>query len=353
MENMDWRAWWQRPASEDGDFFLPDFCDVKIVLVVVLAAELFALVLTLAAPSYANPWTRLGLISFFVQWVVLVATIVLCRARSWLAKQRLLTAALLSYLCILLVTALFTELAYIVVQYTDWASGIHNKLALQINNLSIAGIVGAVLLRYFYLQQEYRRRLRKESEARVQALQSRIHPHFLFNTMNILASLTRRDPVLAERVIEDLSDLFRASLAVTGTQATVQQELDLCTGYLRIEQLRLGERLHFDIDCDEAAKTKLLPLLSVQPLVENAVYHGVQPRQAGGSVSVLVTVEDNQLRIEVRNPLPDSEARHSGHGVALDNIRERLRVLYGSKAQLITQKEDDDFVALLRLPVES
>jgi two-component system sensor histidine kinase AlgZ len=300
----------------------------------------------------ANPWTRLGLISFFVQWVVLVATAILCRARLWLAKQRLWQAALYSYLTILLVTALFSEIAYFVVQYTDWGSGLRNKLALQINNLSIAGIVGAVMLRYFYLQQDYRRRLRKEAEARVQALQSRIHPHFLFNTMNILASLTRRDPVLAERVIEDLSDLFRASLAVTGSRATVQQELDLCSGYLRIEQLRLGERLHFDIDCDEEAKTKLLPLLSVQPLVENAVYHGVQPRAAGGSVSVLVTLSDKMLSIEVRNPLPESEARHSGHGVALDNIRERLQVLYGSKAQLRTVKEEHDFVALLRLPVE-
>lgn len=352
MEKFDWRQWWRRPASEDGDFFLPDFCDVKIVFVVVLAAELFALVLTLAAPTYTNPWTRLGLISFFVQWIVLVATAVFCRARNWLAKQRLLMAALFCYVSILMITALFTEFAFFVVQYSDWGNAMRSKAALQINNLSIAGIVGAVLLRYFYLQQDYRRRLRKEAEARVQALQSRIHPHFLFNTMNILASLTRRDPVLAERVIEDLSDLFRASLAVTGTRVTVQQELELCSGYLRIEQLRLGDRLHFDLDCDEAAKSCWLPLLSVQPLVENAVYHGVQPRAAGGMVSVLVTLREKQLTVEVRNPLPESASQHSGHGVALDNIRERLLVLYGHKAQLMISKDEQDFVATLRLPVE-
>lgn len=350
--SANWKNWLQQPAQRDGDYFLPDFCDVRVVLVVVLAAELFALVLALASPADHALWQRLGLISVFILWIVLTSTTVLCRLRPWLMRRTIASASLCAMLTILFMTALSTFMLTVIL----WMPGV--TLLTQLGqrwllaNLAIATIIGGALLRYFYVQQEFRHKVRREAEARIQALQARIHPHFLFNTMNVLASLTRSDPEAAERVVMDLSALFRASLNVSGNKVSLNQELDLCTRYLNIEQIRLGTRLQFEIAQPEWARACKVPLLSLQPLVENAVFHGVQNRIDGGLIRLTVQESAGSLVIEVRNPLAVQEASLGGHGIALDNIRERLRVLYGDQAQLQCGPEGAEYLARLRLPKE-
>jgi len=340
--------WWREQALAPSADFLPDFCDVQLVFLVVLGAELMALVLALAQAPRSELWQTLGLLSLFVQWVALTCAAVLCKMRRFLAKRSLVVAALLSYLLILAMTTFFSVLAvraglgldHLTVYQPQWVVA---------RNLAIAGIIGAVSLRYFYLQQQYRRRLRLEAEARVQALQARIHPHFLFNSMNTIASLTRSNPRLAETVVENLSELFRASLALAGSKVSLAEEFDLCQRYLDIEQLRLGGRLKASVQLDPALHDMPLPLLLIQPLVENAVYHGVQPLPEGGWVKLQASVVGEHAEIVVSNPLPNLPSR-SGHGVALANIRERLAVMYPAGASLTTQIENNEFIARVTLP---
>ena len=343
------RRSWPLSMRTPAAGFLPDFCNVRMVFLVVLATELMALILALAQPIQSGLWAYLGQTSLFMQWITLLCTAVLCRLRNVLAKRPVWQAALVSYAIILLVTWLFSVLAYRVgmvpivlpMQPTDF----------YLRNLAIAGIVGAVVLRYFYLQQQYRHRLYLEAEARNEALQARIQPHFLFNSMNIIASLTRSNPRLAEQVVENLSDLFRASLAKADKRVSLKEELELCQRYLDIEQLRLGARLNVDMRVDESLYDVQLPLLLIQPLVENAVYHGIQPRTEGGWVRIHVEDSGDQVRIVIRNPLPERQST-AGHGLALDNIRERLMYWFGEKAALSTGQQGEEFVAELRLPKE-
>ncbi len=329
--------------------FLPDFCDVRLVFLVVLGSELMALVLALAQSPRSDLWQTLGLLSLFVQWVALTCAALLCRMRHFLARRPLLLAAALSYGVILAMTALFTVLAIRAGIGLDPLTMFQPATVLA-RNLAMAGIIGAVALRYFYLQQQYRRRLRLEAEARVQALQARIHPHFLFNSMNTIASLTRSNPRLAETMVENLAELFRASLALAGTKVTLKEEFELCQRYLDIEQLRLGARMQAHVELDTTLAELPVPLLLIQPLVENAVYHGVQPRPEGGTVQLTAKRDGEFAVVIVSNPLPGKPSQ-AGHGVALGNIRARLAVLYGSRATLNTDASTSEYIAELRLPI--
>ena len=267
------------------------------------------MVLTLASDGRAaDVWRELALTSLFVQWVALSSLAVLCLSRPLLLKLGNVRAALLSWLTILAVTALVTEVAWRVFvpginasaqahwQFTMTQPGVSSLRPLQavthshdefmLSSLAIAAIVSAVVLRYFYVQFQWKARVESENQARLQALQSRIRPHFLFNSMNTIASLARSDPALAEQVTEDLAALFRVSLADAQVSGTVGQEMELCRQYLRIEGVRLGERLKVTLDVDALPDNASLPTLTLQPLVENAVYHGVEPSPDGGDIVI-------------------------------------------------------------------
>jgi two-component system sensor histidine kinase AlgZ len=182
----------------------------------------------------------------------------------------------------------------------------------------------------------------------VQALQSRIRPHFLFNSMNSIASLIAIDPVAAETAVEDLAGLFRASLAQTSTEVSLADELDLCRRYLRIEQLRLGERLRVHWDVTALPADLPIPALSLQPLLENAIYHGIQMRADGGELSISGRYQAGEVRLRVCNPLADATAPvRAGNRMALDNIGHRLRGLYGDGAGVEMQRRDREFCAEL------
>ena len=171
--------------------------------------------------------------------------------------------------------------------------------------------------------------------ARLAELQSRIRPHFLFNTLNTAIALVRAEPAKAERVLEDLSDLFRHALAEQGDSATVGQEIELAQRYLEIEQLRFGERLRVEWALDERVHGARLPPLILQPLLENAVYHGIEPHPDIGMISVNVYRSRNELHIDIRNPYqPQAESQHNGNKMAMGNIRERLALFFDAEASL-------------------
>jgi len=217
--------------------------------------------------------------------------------------------------------------------------------------ISISAILAFLALRYFYVQQQWKQRIQLESQARVEALQARIRPHFLFNSMNIIASLIRTQPLLAEQAVEDLSELFRATLRDTGSTVPLSEEWILCRNYLRIEGLRLGDRLTVEADFSQVPEDASLPMLTLQPLVENAIYHGIQPLEKGGTIKIAARMEDNRVHILISNPVPPfTPIRTSGNKIALANIRHRLNLLFGSQAKLKVDANPDRFEVTLIFP---
>jgi two-component system sensor histidine kinase AlgZ len=340
--------------SQEERQFLPNLCNAQAVLVVVVVAELMAIVLALMS-TYYRPFSLsdLALSSFFMQWVGLSAASLLCGLRRHLNRLPMALAALAVVLLVALDTFVLSLVAQIVRNWLTGASLLSHLFNSDVlSSVLIAAILTGMTMRYFYVQEELMRRRESELKARIQALQSRIRPHFLFNSMNIIASLISIDPDAAEQVVDDLSQLFRASLRESSAQVTLAQELALCRHYVHIEQLRLGERLAVDWQVDETLLEQPLPLLTLQPLLENAIYHGIQPRPDGGCVRVEAVITDAVCRIRISNPLaPGVPARTDGNRIAINNIRARLHAIYGTSAYLTLETDSGEFVATLTCPL--
>ncbi len=336
--------------SNQNEFFLPDFCQTQSVLWVLLIAEFFAILFCLAnVQSNASLWQLLGLYSLSIQTITLFSVAALCLLRIWLASYRDWFAGVLSLLIILLVTIGFN---LVTIRYY-WHLPIDLSQAKQINfflrNLFLSGLIGSVALRYFYLQSQYRQQVALRASAKLEALQARIRPHFLFNSMNVIASLTRIDPRKAEKAIEDLSDLFRTILDNKDELISFSEELKNSEHYLAIEKLRLGERLQISKDINPESENILLPPLSLQPLLENAVYHGIQMLPEGGCVKITADIEGNDLVISVSNPRSE-QTNQFGHGMALKNITQRLNFIYMGKASLNKKEQEMDYIVTMRIP---
>ena len=313
-----------------------------------MVGELLALALVLTDTGLQHfNWVQLGMVSFLVQWIVLSSAALLCPLRSFLSRHSSLIAGSLSYALVLVVTLIFSVLG-------QWVlSPIHAINPWQLLDiLLLSAIFAGIGLRYSYLQQQLHNQQQAELSARIQALQSRIRPHFLFNSMNSIASLIETDPKTAEKMVEDLSELFRASLADSGL-VTVAEELELCRRYVCIEQLRMGDRLSVDWKVGDYPAATKIPSLLLQPLLENAIYHGIQPLPKGGCVDVTVGVEHDRLILEVRNPITENENHKakSGNQVALDNIRHRLMAHFGATAFCRTGVQEGSYVTRISYPL--
>jgi len=336
-------------------FFLPSFCDVRMVFAVVVIAELLAFILTLVSPGVLqNAWGNLGLISLFMQWVALASAAMLCICRPLLAQMGDSLAAVASYLLVLLVTALISELAFwMMIQSTLFPEiTVDQHATFLLRNLMISTVIAAIVLRYLYVQFQWRQQLKAEARARIQALQARIRPHFLFNSMNTIAALTRSAPAQAESAIEDLSDLFRASLNNTHEQATLAEELVLARRYLNIEALRLGERLSVEWYMQGVPENTAVPPLILQPLLENSIYHGIEQLPEGGTIRVNGACRDGEVAISISNPVAGdgNGEQHSGNRIAQENIRQRLQITFGESAALVSTLKEGVYTVVLRFP---
>lgn len=325
----------------------------------VLVSELLVLTMSLAASGIRGfAWESFALTSLFVLWVVLSSAALLCAARQWLNQHSVVVVALLAILLVASVTTLFTFLSNWLLQAMMGVTAHWQLLDDLLRNVLVSLVMAGMLLRYFYIQMQLRRQERAELNARIEALQLRINPHFLFNSMNSIASLIAVDPRAAEQAVEDLCELFRASLKEATQPVPLNQELELCRRYLAIEQLRLGERLTVEWDEADVPASVTIPLLTVQPVLENAVYHGIQPLPEGGTVSIHVRLLKRSLssilEICITNPVADTRATQNqgfGHNMALNNIRERLAALYEGQASLVCEQTDRSFKTCLHIPM--
>lgn len=320
-----------------------------MVFAVVVLSQLFALVLALASATPETLGEDTLRISLFVQWNGLSGAVAMCLLRPLLVRFSDSGAAVIGYLCLLLVILLVSQGTLLIDAATEVALVQVDAAVFVLRNLAVGAVVSALALRYFYVQKQWQERTRAEGEARIAALQARIRPHFLFNSMNTIASLTRARPEMAEQVVEDLSDLFRASLGDGRRLIPLDEELELARRYLEIEQLRLGDRLRVEWEIDAPGDT-LLPPLTLQPLVENAVYHGIEPSKEGGLVRIEARAADGQIEITVTNPLTERPVRSGGNRFALDNTRQRLKAQFGAGATLTAQAAQGHYVTRLGLP---
>lgn len=299
----------------------------------VLLAELFALVLALHEIDRPTQfWNQLAIISLFVQWVVLTVAGTLCLCKPRL-NQLASTAATVTVLAITLLITLIFSLAgwWFLGASPDLLQSTTPLAPLLIRNLAIAAIVTLIALRYFYVQYLWKHNVEAEARARLQALQARIHPHFLFNALNTIASLIHSRPDRAEDAVLDLADMLRSALAHQ-ERITLNAELELTRRYLAIESLRLGERLRVDWQLDTDLPLELLiPALLLQPLVENAIHHGIQRLPEGGTLTIRIERQPSTLRITIANPRPpDGTPARPGQGIAQHNIRQRLQLAYNA-----------------------
>ena len=335
--------------------FVPNFCGPGLFFGIVLGGQLLAFVLLLAMGWPADQmWDRLSLLSLFVLWILLVSVALLCLLRERLGQLGPLGEGLAAWLVCMVTTWGAAELA--VIASEAWPGALFGTQVrrgeLVLRSLGISGILGALALRYFYLGQQWRAQQLARAEARYHALQARIRPHFLFNSMNTIASLTRSDPARAEAVVEDLADLFRAALGNASGQSTLGEELELVAGYLRVEQLRLGTRLRVQWDLEPLPQEAPLPLLTLQPLVEYAVYHGIEPQAKSGVIRIAGRHRNGRVNISVRNSLPPDDAvkQREGNRVALDNVAQRLRALFQDRASMTLSRVEDEFQVRIVFP---
>ena len=319
---------------------LPDWRNFGVMLRVLLGVNALALAAALVqAPGLAGWGARYVELAALVEPLLLVCLGVCALLRDVLRRlpERVAQAC---------VVAIAAGLA--VVQQAFWQSlGLAEAGGLRAALL--AGGTAAIVLAYFELRS--RAFSPAQAEARLAALNARIRPHFLFNSLNAVLSLIRARPQQAEAALESLSDLFRAAMRDPGELVRLSDEIALARQYLELEHLRLGERLTVDWRIGAVSMDLPIPPLMLQPLLENAVYHGIEPAPAGGTVSIALDRRGDELHIAIANPTAGAAAHHAtGNRMAVDNIRERLALYYDLEARLDIVPGPDRYEVRIVLP---
>lgn len=340
----------------DSAELLPDFCTNQTVLTAMLIGELLAIILTASTGHWnLHSITYLAYASLFIQWITLTDIALLCWGKRWFTRLQPRTMMLFIYLALQSVTLIISEIGYQVVITADldlrWDADFHWRLLG--SNLLISMIITAVAMRYFYLQHQNVQRLKAETQAKIEALQARIRPHFLFNSMNTIANLVHEDPHKAEDAVLDLSELFRSSLG-KHDYVSLREEIQITQRYTNIESLRMGERLKLIWKIPRILPSLQMPSLMLQPLVENAIYHGIEPIPEGGEIHVTVDADDKQVTISITNPVPEHvpEGRRRGNQIALNNIRQRLELAYGNQGRIDITHNATQHRVVLQIPLD-
>jgi len=319
-----------------ASYFFTKIGQWQHLLELIVASNVLAMVLALAE---ARSWQALETARVlqymcFINWVILSFSALVDYFQEFFAKFSQKMALILGFILLQLVV-LFTTCAVNIIQY--WASrstdfseqvlfqgvGLH---------LSYGILLGAFCMRYLYMREQWLKQQYSELNARIQAMQARIHPHFLFNSLNSVVSLISIDPDKAENMLINLSRLFRASFQELKL-VSLAEEIDLCQQYLSIEKMRLGERLKVEWNIQATSlelKRVTIPLLTLQPLLENSIFHGVEKVLQPSTISVLVEILQNQVSIVITNPYShDTIKSRQGNGIAIENVKQRLKAYYG------------------------
>ena len=325
---------------------IPDCCNIGILARILVPLNLAALLMAALIGSGASDVLMRALsIAAVLEPIAIASVVALCGTRRLVSGQ----SAAVQWCAGLAVPMAITVVASAIsARFGATDVALSSLAALLLVRALAAAVVCAIVFEYF--------RLRTLSlapsltEARLQALQARIRPHFLFNSLNTVLGLMRGDPRRAEYTLENLADLFRVFMRDTRELVPLDEEIVTCQQYIAIEELRLGDRLRVNWLLDEMPRDALLPSLLLQPLIENAVHHGIEPRTEPGLVSVRVGRAGERVVVEILNPLADHAPARPGNHMALSNIRERLMLLYDMEAELKTDTTGGQFRVQMAFP---
>ncbi len=320
---------------------LPNFCNHGVMLRALVVANLF--VIAAAAMRGTSPdafASEFLSLAAFAEPALILSLLALCAARRLLHAMGYVASW---------VAVLFFELAlswFLFHVVRGLIPGPPGMPFAQVGFLAL--FITGCTLAYFDLHS--RALSPAVAEARIQALQARIRPHFLYNSINAVISLIRQEPRRAERALEDMADLFRVLMADNRTLAPIGQEVELTKQYLAIEAIRLGDRLRVSWHTERMPVDALVPPLMLQPLVENAVYHGIEPSEAGGEIAIEIARVGDRLSISLANPLPGQGRHPAGNRMAIANIRERLQLHFDAEADMKSEEIDGSYRVTIRLP---
>jgi two-component system sensor histidine kinase AlgZ len=325
---------------------IPDCCNIGILARILVPLNLAALLMAALIGSGASDVLMRALsIAAVLEPIAIASVVALCGTRRLVSGQ----SAAVQWCAGLAVPMVITVVASAIsARYAPSDVPLPSLAAMLLVRALAAAVVCAIIFEYF--------RLRTLSlapsltEARLQALQARIRPHFLFNSLNTVLGLMRGDPRRAEYTLENLADLFRVFMRDTRELVPLDEEIVTCQQYIAIEELRLGDRLRVNWLLEEMPRDALLPSLLLQPLIENAVHHGIEPRTEPGLVSVRVGRSGERVVVEILNPLAEHAPARPGNHMALSNIRERLMLLYDMEAELKTDTTSGQFRVQMAFP---
>jgi len=320
---------------------LPDFRNLGTILRIVLAVNALTAVAALVRESQLDLWAAQWFeISAVVEPHLMVQLVVLYAIAPWLARQPQPAGAL---------TVVAITLAVGLAVHALFASQIPQPPLALLRHELFALAACAVLIGYFGLRA--RALSPAIAESRLQALQARIRPHFLFNSINAVLSLIRSDPKQAETALVDMADLFRVLMRDNRELVPLEDEIELCRQYLALEKLRLTDRLNVEWHLNSMPAGALVPPLVLQPLLENAVYHGIEPSSAPGVVSINIFYKGGEVHAILRNPYQVEGGRHhAGNKMALANIRERLQLHFDAEGSLESRVRDSVYEVHIRMP---
>lgn len=325
-----------RQMNSSGTYFFTKIGQWQHLLELIVASNVLAMVLALAEARswHALEGIRVLQYTFFINWVILSFSAFVDYFQDFFTKLSQKVALTLGFV-VLQIIVLLTTCAVNIIQF--WAArstGFSEDVLFHGVSLHLGyGILlGAFCLRYLYMREQWLRQQYSELNARIQAMQARIHPHFLFNSLNSVVSLISIDPDKAENMLISLSRLFRASFQELKL-VSLEEEIDLCKQYLSIEKMRLGDRLTVEWNIQATPielKRATIPLLALQPLLENSIFHGVEKVLQASTISVLVEILQNQVTIVITNPYSHDKIKsRTGNGIAIENVEQRLKAYYG------------------------
>ncbi len=321
---------------------LPNFCNLGIMLRLLLVVNLLCVAAAVVRSDGHDLWQQFLLISVVAQPVVILSLVATCALRPLLTRLGYWQGVAVIFALEAAIAAVFWALIELLLPFSQplvlWQYAFFFFFAT------------SVVLLYFDLRA--RSLSPALTEARLQALQARIRPHFLFNSINAVLSLIRAEPRRAERMLEDMSDLFRVLMADNRKLVPLADELELCRKYLDIEHIRLGERLQVKWNVSTMPQVAMVPPLILQPLVENAVYHGIEPRDGAGELCIDIETRGKQFVIRLTNPYQSGSTHVSGNRMAIANIRERLQLHFDAEASLKADVSADRYIVTITMPVE-
>ena len=324
-------------GSAQSSYFFSQIGKLHYLLEMFIGGNVLAMVLALAK---AQSWQALNLADLlqymlYINWILLCFAALVELFHQHFQRMGIKLALICGFL-LLQAIALVTTTSLNVLTYFGSNLNLQGLSLVVVMNqvglhLSFGILLGMFCFRYLYLREQWAQQQHSELNARIQAMQARIHPHFLFNSLNSVISLISIDPDKAEQMLLNLSRLFRASFQELKL-VKLQEEIELCQRYLEIEQIRLGERLQVEwkLENKDLYSQVQIPLLTLQPLVENSIFHGVEKILTKSTISILIEILQNQINIIITNPYTqDNKTLKKGHGIAIENVRQRLEAYYG------------------------